>query len=181
LKPTCPPILGVSVSAAPRGAVPRCRTKTTHGPGTDRRSRSDSAACRADDRRMGNSAKVVWREPSALRKRPSYSGRFLLQQQSGERAPGYLVSGRTVTIDAGVGRGSPLEKGIVAKAIKAATMRAKMARRNSQQSSAALALSAAWRLHFGSWATMVPRSVRDPLGAETKVRREKPYGRESSR
>jgi hypothetical protein len=40
---------------------------------------------------------------------------------------GYLVSGRTVTIEGGVGSGSPLEKWIVARAIKAATMRAKTA------------------------------------------------------
>jgi hypothetical protein len=40
---------------------------------------------------------------------------------------GYLVSGRTVTIEGGVGKGSPLEKWIVARAIKAATMRAKTA------------------------------------------------------
>ena len=40
---------------------------------------------------------------------------------------GYLVSGRTVTIEGGVGRGSPLEKWIVARAIKAATMMAKTA------------------------------------------------------
>jgi hypothetical protein len=37
----------------------------------------------------------------------------------------YLVSGRTVTIEGGVGRGSPLEKWIVARAIKATTMMAK--------------------------------------------------------
>jgi hypothetical protein len=42
---------------------------------------------------------------------------------------GYLTSGRTVTTLIGAGRGSPLEKWIVAKAIKALTTRAKMAAR----------------------------------------------------
>jgi hypothetical protein len=43
----------------------------------------------------------------------------------------YLVSGRTVTIDGGVGRGSPFEKWMVARAINVATIRAKTAIRRT--------------------------------------------------
>jgi hypothetical protein len=52
----------VPVSAVPRADALRHRTKTTHGPGTGRRSRSGSAARRAVGRTAGNSAKVVWRQ-----------------------------------------------------------------------------------------------------------------------
>jgi len=41
------------------------------------------------------------------------------------RLTGYLVSGRTVIIEDGGGRGSPFEKWIVATATNAATMRTK--------------------------------------------------------